>query len=315
MIRPRRSLAPLVLPVLLVLQHAPASRADTIQTLFGGAATLLDHADATTSYHLIAVDLNHYEVHAVSTPSNGPGDRETDRQTTRDFVTSSPGVFGHQVQVAVNANFFNPSDLTTPTADLSGLAMNGGQVVSAYDPNYGSIGFGAGNLVRMLSGPSPDLTGIATAVSGTYFLITAGVVKTTGYDSTAPNSRTIIGTDRDGSWLFLFAVDASGFTGTPAGLSYADAANAMNGAVQTLLGSGVSVYNALNLDGGTSATMVVADPTARLVNTPKFLPYERPVGNNLGFYFTPVPEPGTLALVVVGGLGLAIALRRGRASE
>ena len=46
---------------------------------------------------------------------------------------------------------------------------------------------------------------------------------------------------------------------------------------------GLGVVNAINLDGGGSSTMVLADPNVRIVNSPTDSTGERKVGNSLRF--------------------------------
>ncbi len=274
----------------------------TETSLFGGAARLTDvvQTDASDqvvlSYHLLQIDLRNAGVSFLATPSNGSEPGLTTKQTTSEFAAATG------VQVAINANFFSSSDDTVGHADsLGGLSMTGGQVVSPFSPSFPGIAFGPDGSVSYFTDTAPSLSSVDVAVSGTYRLIADGVVKTTGYDlPTAQNSRTAIGTDQANDTLFLLTVDAN-FLGLP-GTTYVETANILQS---------YGVFNAVNLDGGRSSTMVVADPSVRLVNVPKFFGVERPVGNNLGIFIRPVPEPGAL-LLLVAGVPVAMLARRQR---
>jgi hypothetical protein len=72
---------------------------------------------------------------------------------------------------------------------------------------------------------------------------------------------------------------------------------------QTLLSYGA--YDAVNFDGGGSTTLVMANPSATVVNLPSD-GSERPVGNSLAVFALAVPEPSSIALLSLGALlGLA----------
>lgn len=298
----------LVLPALLLATlgspRAWGQGSSTTETsLFGGAAKLTDFVQTDASdqvilrYHLLQIDLRNPGVSFLATPSNGAADGLTTKQTTSEFAAATG------VQVAINANFFGPADDSIGHADsLGGLSMTGGQVVSPFSPSFPGIAFGPDGSVSYFTDTAPSLSSIDVAVSGTYRIIADGVIKTTGYDlPTAQNSRTAIGTDQGNDTLYLLAVDAS-FTGL-AGTTYVETAAILQS---------FGVFNAVNLDGGRSSTMVVADPSVSVVNVPKFFGVERPVGNNLGIFIRPVPEPGAFLLLAAGVPVALLASRRSR---
>ena len=78
---------------------------------------------------------------------------------------------------------------------------------------------------------------------------------------------------------------------------------------QTLIGLGV--LNAINLDGGSSSTLAFG---SQVINHPVF-GVERPVAVNLGIFASPVPEPRSVALLALGGIGVVIGLRRTRSTR
>ncbi len=65
------------------------------------------------------------------------------------------------------------------------------------------------------------------------------------------------------------------------------------------------VYEALNLDGGGSTTLAMADPhtgRAAIINTPNGAP--RAVGSSLAIFAAPVSEP---PLLILGGVVFVVA--------
>lgn len=89
-----------------------------------------------------------------------------------------------------------------------------------------------------------------------------------------PNPRTAAGISRDGKRLILAVVD--GRTAEDAGMTLRETAELM---------LALGAFGAINLDGGGSTTMVVADPDAegvlRIVNRPSDRQGERAVGDAL----------------------------------
>ncbi len=122
--------------------------------------------------------------------------------------------------------------------------------------------------------------------------------------ASVPNARTAIGLSQDDKTLFLFTVDDAGGS---QGMTVTEMANFML--------SNYGVYEALNLDGGGSTTMAMADPTTGIgsvINASSNSGGPRAVGASLAIFAQPVPEPATITLLLIGaGAGLAWAgLRR-----
>jgi len=263
--------------------------AETVETPFAG----ITHVDRTEQsprslhLHLLKIELKTPGLRFVLTPPSGT--LETVRQTTLEFAQE------WRAQVAVNAHFFLPWPSQAPEANLVGFAASGGTVFSSFEiptqsyalmANAPALHIDPSNQASIVhrhpESPSKTLEPvvIGTAVSGSAQVITNGVKTipqygeqglTTGgpgnysnekswYD--AVNARTMIGLSEDSTTLFLFTVDA---------MKIGEAAD--------LLLKDYGVYNALNLDGGGSSTMVI---DGKIVNRSTDNPNGRAVGSNLG---------------------------------
>lgn len=89
--------------------------------------------------------------------------------------------------------------------------------------------------------------------------------------------RTAAGYSRDGRWLYLLTVDGRQ-PGFSAGMSLAELASFMATRLADFTKSGENAYQAMNMDGGGSTTMVI---NGQVVNSPSDQTGERPVANAL----------------------------------
>jgi exopolysaccharide biosynthesis protein len=99
----------------------------------------------------------------------------------------------------------------------------------------------------------------------------------------AIQARTAIGLSRNNRTLFLLTVDRAGGS---LGMKV--------GEVADLLIRDYGVYNALNLDGGGSATLAMENPVTHIggiVNVSSDNPKGRPVGSNLAVFAAAAPAP------------------------
>lgn len=244
--------------------------------------------------HVIKIDLNDSTLRFLVTPQGGP--RDTIVQTTRQFLATQ------NAQIAVNAHFFTPfPDDGTGYTWLIGLAASSatigphGHAYAPFDMNVGSpfqnnlpaLNLSADNTVTLVYQAAGDVTGYATdppvaldnAVSGNEQILSSSmnVAGTTAFDTTL-NPRTAIGMAPDNK-LILLTVD-----GRQPGVSE----GMKTGEVADLLQSDYGVTDAINLDGGGSTTLTMADPVPRVVNVPvgvNNVPNsERSVGSNLGVF-------------------------------
>src|SRR5262245_16250402 len=261
--------------------------------------------------HVIQVDLKAPGVRLMLTPPAGP--RETIRQTTAGFVNEV------HAQAGMNAHFFLPFPSSDTTAWLIGLAASDGRVFSACESPEQSFALVADapaiNVDRdnhasivHCDPAQPDGRHVKedvqlwTALAGSSQIVTDGVVTIPQYrDAAHPDAaltpgtqrhfandhswydvataRSAIGLSKDGRTLTLFTVDARGGSD---GMKV--------GEVATWLIDEYEVWNALNVDGGGSTSLVLTDTVtgkAALVNTSSDNPEGRAVGSSLAVFAGP----------------------------
>lgn len=280
--------------------------AQTVTRPFEGVS----HTDRSESaprplrLHVVDVDLAARGIRFKVTPPRGA--METTKQTTLQFLTEQ------RAQIAINAHFFEPWPPPDPdggTADLVGIAASDGRVYSPFEagppkayairPNAPGLNIDPANHAVIVHRNPSDPSGLTATepvrlyntVTGSEQIIADGVVTVTESDwNNRLSPRTAIGLTAD-NHLILFAVDGRQ-PGISEGMTVREAAE--------WLRQDYRVVNALNLDGGGSTTLAMADPTPRIVNVPvgvKDVPgSERPVGSNLAVLAQPL-QPETSAPV------------------
>ena len=138
---------------------------------------------------------------------------ETTAQRTSEFIETEG------VQLAVNANFFYPFKEVTPwnyrprsgqPANLVGLAISNGDVVSEPDPERTSLCFGEQQAIINHDGTCPDTT--QQAVAGNLMLLANGqptddVQQQIIYEGHKPYSFPIAALDASGTRLWFVLVD------------------------------------------------------------------------------------------------------------
>lgn len=270
--------------------------AETVARPFTGVTYIArnETSPRPVKMHVIIIDLRAPGIRFVLTPHGGP--EHTTKQTTLQFLTEQ------KAQIAINAHFFEPWPPPKPdpgTARLIGVAASNGDVYAPFDanppkqyairPNAPALNVDADNHASIVHRKQADPGGYAIAepiklhntVAGNEQILTDGTV-TAGrgkWDNT-PNPLTVIGL-APGEKLILLTVDGRQ-SGVSEGLTTTEAAS--------LLHIDYAVTDAINLDGGGSTTLCMADPDPRVVNVP--------VGEH--------DKPGTLRLV---GSSLAIFAR------
>lgn len=223
--------------------------------------------------HILEIDPTAPGIGFLTTPSNGAAPGETTAQTTRSFVTQ------HQLQLGVNGSFYAfDSGINT---SILGLSASNGDVYSDFQSGHlTALNVSANNLASIIdsltgsgSAHAPS-TALYNAIGGNERIIANGVL--TAADTTL-HPRTGAGVTADGK-LLLVTVDGRN-SAHSLGVTTIELA-------EILLGLGA--VNAINLDGGGSTTMVIADATPRVVNVPvgtSDVPgSERSNGNNFGVY-------------------------------
>ncbi|HMD37000.1 MAG TPA: phosphodiester glycosidase family protein [Vicinamibacterales bacterium] len=258
--------------------------------------------------HVAQIDLRTQGLRFRLSPHAGP--REVVRQTTLTFLRDE------HAQLAINVHYFLPWPSDDPSSSLVGIAAFDGDVYSAFEhpvQRYAIVDDAPGLNIDRDNGASivhrdasyadgrhvREAVTLWTTVSGSAQIVTGGSPTVPVYrdaqhpdgllEPGGPNSysnahswcdalvaRTAIGLSRDARTLTIFTVDGRGGSG---GMRLDEVAR--------LLIADYSVWNALNLDGGGSTSMAMADPLtgeAAIVNTSSDNPFGRRVGSSLAVF-------------------------------
>lgn len=234
--------------------------------------------------HLVTVNLAAEGVKPFVSPGLPPSSSEfeTNARTVSEFVDE------FEVQIGINANFFNPFreetawDFYPRSGDRVnhlGQSTSAGETYSPAQNDWSSICFYAQNRVQIVeSGICP--AGALQAVAGNDLLLKDGkpVPPPSYVTEDKPYSRTVVAIDKPGKKLWLVLVDGKQFQYSE-GITLAELTD-------FLLKLGAD--SALNLDGGGSVTLAIQTPQgAKVLNAPiqtKIPMRERPVANQLGFF-------------------------------
>ncbi|WP_198664145.1 phosphodiester glycosidase family protein [Jiangella endophytica] len=130
-----------------------------------------------------------------------------------------------------------------------------------------------GDTVDVSYAPRSNLEDVVVAVGGNHLLVEDGVQRS--FNDTEPAARTAIGLSEDGRTMYLVSLD--GKQAHSRGMTLGEFAELM---------SDLGAYDALNIDGGGSSTLVVRDPGTddrTVVNTPSD-GSERSVANGLALF-------------------------------
>ncbi|GAP98636.1 hypothetical protein NIES2104_51910 [Leptolyngbya sp. NIES-2104] len=280
----------LMIPIALYSrsQFSRPPRTDEMRSLFPGIVyerkALSDPRPLMV--HQIAIDLATPGIRPFVTPgvvALSPRGLETVARTVTEFVDE------FDLQIGINANFFNPFREETPWdfyPHIGQSVNNLGQVTSngnTYSPpqaGWSTVCFLPQNRVRFeQSGFCPKET--EQAVAGNDFLMKDGKpVPPPPHiaPKDKPYSRTVIAIDKSGKTLWLILVDGKQLQYSE-GLTYVE----MSEYLERL-----GAETALNLDGGGSVTLAVQTPTgAKVLNAPiqsRIPMRERPIAAQLGFF-------------------------------
>lgn len=237
--------------------------------------------------YCLRVDLRDPDIRLLPTPRLTDfvqGSRETAGMTVSRFVET------HGVQVAVNANFFDPQEYYLPEGTpmyVNGLQIAEGLVVSPQTTSErtASVLFDAANQVTVVhtNWPAVPTTGVYSAITGDYPVVVKGVNIGRQYFNRPGwihgiNPRTSVGVSLDRRFLYLLCIDGRQSHST-------GAYDFETGAWMLLVGAA----DAVNMDGGGSATMSMESSTGDPVriNRPSAVAdsgRERTVGSHFGVY-------------------------------
>jgi hypothetical protein len=297
-----------VFPVVTALLGGSA-QASTISTsawstLYQGIDFATASVDASQA-DILRVDLTAPGIGFLTTRAGGP--LNTFSATTSQFLE------GSGAQVAINSNFFSPCCSTTasqPTTVI-GLAVSNGSLVAppVYGTDVGSPVLllsknNQATITRTTNPGSVNLANVYNAVAGSGIIVANGVnisaTVPSGGDPNNPNPRTDVGTSQNGRYLYLATIDGRE-PGHSIGATDSEAADLM---------IAVGAYDALNLDGGGSTTMVRSDGQgdAIALNQPSS-GAERYVADNLGVFAQPLAVPEPAGLFGIGLLGVLLVRR------
>ena len=228
--------------------------------------------------HVVTVKLSKGGTKAMVTPPDNPNsDRPLSARTTSQFLEE------FNVKLAINGDGFEPWH----DAGISYYPHSGDPVSPSGSAISDKIEYGPSrdeNLPMLIFGRSRQVDigyfpGTAdNAISGTRLLVDNGEV-VSGLNTHTLHPRTAVGVNKAGTTLIIIVVD-----GRQPGYS--------NGATlqelaQILVDNGA--YTGMELDGGGSSTLVMADENGNAVvlNSPihQGIPgNERPVGNHIGIF-------------------------------
>ncbi|RYD33845.1 MAG: phosphodiester glycosidase family protein [Verrucomicrobiaceae bacterium] len=256
----------------------PAFRAAVWKPVFQG----IDLAEITAPKprplraQVLRVNLAVPGVRLLATPDNGEASGETTSQFTSSFLKA------WRCQAAVNAAPFDKVyALEGLPEDIVGLQISDGKVVSPASDLPALLQMRDGTL--RVGAPPFATDEISQAVCGFQIILKNG--KSTASD-TKLHPRTGAAISGDGKTLWLLTVD-----GRQAGYSEGCTTVEM-GTWFTAMGA----TDAINLDGGGTTTMVMADAQGnpKVINRPIQLGIpgrERPSGSHLGVFANPLPKP------------------------
>jgi hypothetical protein len=315
-----------ILPSLIVAATCGWSSAATVVTHPYCGVTVTDRmetAPRAVRMNVVQIDLTaagvRFEVAAARAAVESG--RETVRQTAVEVLSRK------HAQLAINGNFFVPFPSNDTAANVVGFAASNGDVISAFEPQPvpGESGMPDQGYAIVPYAPALNIdarnhasivhrnpacddnkhvvepVGLYNAISGSAQIIAEGVKTVPTYkDAEHPDgllrandtysnerswyslrdARSVVGLTRDGRTLVLFTVDkAAGSEGmTP-------------GEIADLLIAGYGVFNAINLDGGGSTSLAMADPVThegRLLNVSSDSVGGRSVGSSLVVFAEPI---------------------------
>jgi hypothetical protein len=231
--------------------------------------------------HILRIDLDSPELRFLVTPPDESEGGQLRAQTTTDFLKR------YQLQLAINADGWSPWWDISPLSFyphrgdpifVHGFAASEGMIYSAAPGDYATLYISPDNQVSI----NAPLGEVYNAVTGKNMLVEQGEPHIT-WNDTNRNPRTVAALDQSGGTLILILVD-----GRQAGYSL--------GVTMTELAEiaiRYGAYTAINLDGGGSTTLAIADASGKpiLLNAPihNHMPYwERPIANHLGIYADPL---------------------------
>jgi hypothetical protein len=228
--------------------------------------------------HVIRVNLRSENIRIQVTPGNPQEELPLSARTTSEFLQE------FDLQIAINGDGFTPWYSRTllkyyphsgDPVDVIGQAVANGTRYSVGTDNEPTLYFNRNNQARINQSPGRAYQ----AISGNLLLVQQGRPEPEAEGTLEP--RTAVGLDQRRNELILVVADGRQ-PGYSEGVTLHELAQIM---------ISLGAYEAINLDGGGSSTMVVegANGRAKVLNSPinHGLPgLQRPVANHLGIFVT-----------------------------
>ncbi|MEM6450491.1 MAG: phosphodiester glycosidase family protein [Cyanobacteria bacterium P01_D01_bin.105] len=241
------------------------------------------------SFHVVTIDLTAPGIRFLASPSGTAADgKETTANTVPGFLEA------HDLQLAINANFFYPMHVMHPLdysphvgegVNVVGIAISQGEQYSAAEEGWAALCILNNQDIRMTEGDCPVET--QQAVAGDIQFVKDGELHGEGLSLIKNNDakrfpRTAIALNADHTTLWIVLVD-----GRQKCYSEGITLSELGGFLIEL-----GADKALNLDGGGSSAIAAdIDGKATLLNAPiqaRVPMYLRPVANHLGLYAEPL---------------------------
>ena len=220
--------------------------------------------------YAVRVDLRAPGVDFLVTPGNGRQPKDANARTTSGFLRE------FKCQVAINGSPFAMPLASAPGDPLTvlGLSLSRGDLYSS-PSRYDALMISADRRL-WIARPPIDLRDAYNGLCGFHVLLVKDVNQ--GDDSDC-HPRSAVGISRDGRFLLLMAIDGRQ-------VGYSESATTRETAEWLRR---LGAYDALNLDGGGSTTLVIEGPNGEplRLNRPSG-GAERPVANHLGVYARPL---------------------------
>ncbi|HZZ44614.1 MAG TPA: phosphodiester glycosidase family protein [Tepidisphaeraceae bacterium] len=244
---------------------------------------------------VLEIDVKTAGIQFLMSPGNGTLPGEVTQSTTSAFVNSVGA------QIGINGSFFDTNPPYTPTGVYTDLTYVAASQGSVYSPDAGGeslFNITAANVASIeTAGAAGSLTAkngsaLYNAIGGNLRILSGGkLVNTGGSYATTLNPHTAIGVSKDGSKVFLMTDD-----GRQPGFS-----DGMYTYEMAQILADLGAWNAVNLDGGGSTTMVMDDSNdgkqdARIIDSPSDDStttgpgVQRVVGNNMAVFATINPN-------------------------
>lgn len=253
-------------------QEGPAEQIEPWESVLAGVSTCRASAMRPRPMQIraVRVDCREPSVDFLVTPSNGSAPKDCDARTCSEFLSE------FKCQVAINGSVFLPqAGRAREPLDVRGLSLSRGDLYS--EPNkYDALLIGKDRKAWIAR--APVKVGRAyNGLSGFGALLVDG--RNTGNDKDI-EPRSAVGVSSDQKYLILMTVDGRQ-TGYSEGATTAETAEWIRR---------FGAHNALNLDGGSSTTLVIEGPDGKphLLNSPSGK-YERWVANHLGVFARRLP--------------------------